>query len=82
VEPAEFVVSAVKQSEDGRGWLVRGYNVTRSEMDVTLKPWLPFTHAEQVNLCEQKLASLRSASDGSISIHVRGHEIASVLFRK
>ena len=81
VEPASFVLSTVKQSEDLRGWLVRGYNLTSEEMEVSLKPWIPYKHVEQINLVERKLSSIKPAQDGSISLKVRGHEIATVLFK-
>jgi alpha-mannosidase len=82
VEPAVFVVSAVKQSEDGDGWLVRGYNITGEAIRVTLKPWKQFRKVELVNLAEKKQASLKPDKDGYISIPVKGYEIITVLFRK
>ena len=81
VEPETFVVSAVKQSEAGDGWLVRGYNITSDAITVTIKPWKAFKKVEQVNLAEEKQTSLKPDKIGCISIPVRGHEIVSVLFR-
>jgi alpha-mannosidase len=81
VEPATFVVSAVKQSEAGDGWLVRGYNITGEALRVTLKPWKPFKKVEQVNLAEEEQVSLKPEKNGRVTIPVRGHEIVSVLFR-
>jgi alpha-mannosidase len=80
VEPATFVVSAIKQSEDGGGWLVRGYNITGGSINVTLKPWKLFNKVEQVNLAEEKQTALKPDKDGCVTILVRGHEIVSVLF--
>ena len=79
--PAAFVVSAVKPSEDGRGWLVRGYNITGELINVTLKPWKTFKQAEQVNLAEEKLLPLKVDKAGVVRLPVRGHEIVSVLFQ-
>jgi len=81
VEPATFVVSAVKQSEDGGGWLVRGYNIAGEAIRVTLKPWKPFKKVEQVNLAEEKQTALKPDKDGRVTVPVRGHEIVSVLFQ-
>jgi alpha-mannosidase len=80
VEPAAFLISAIKQSEDLRGWLVRGYNLTGESITVTLKPWKPYKTVELVNLAEQKLASLKPEQNGAISFIARGHEIVTVLF--
>ena len=77
-----FVISAVKQAEDGRGWLVRGYNISGEELPVTLKPWRRFKRVERVNLAERKLSSLVPGEDGSVSFSTRGHEIVSVVFRE
>ena len=60
VEPAEFVVSAVKTTEDETGWLVRGYNLSDKEITVRLKPWKLFTHVERANLAEEKITTLRT----------------------
>ncbi len=81
VEPQEFVISAVKESEDGRGWIARGYNIAGNDISVRLTPWRSFKKAELVNLAEQKQKALKVAKDGSLDLAVRGHEIVTVLFR-
>ncbi len=81
VSPTAFEISAVKQSEDGRGWIVRGYNLSADMLDVTLKPWKIFRKVQQVNLAEEKTRDLKPDRDGRITIQVRGHEIICVLFR-
>jgi len=79
--PETFVVSAVKQAEDGRGWLVRGYNISGEAITVTLKPWRPFMNVEVVNLAEKKRTGLKPDKTGCVIVPVRGHEIVSVLFQ-
>ncbi len=80
VEPPQFILSAVKASQDG-GYVVRGYNLTGEEHEVSLTPLLPFNSAEQVNLAEQKIASLVTAPDNHVSFKARGNEIISIMFR-
>jgi mannosylglycerate hydrolase len=80
VEPQSFVVSAVKETEDGRGWLVRGYNITGDNIQVTVKPWKRFKKAERANLGEEKLAVIKTTSDGSVTFPARRHEIVTVVF--
>ena len=80
-EPAAFIISTIKQSEDGRGMLVRGYNLTNQPINVRMKPWMTFKNVELVNLAEEKLAGVKPDKDGRVTIPVRGHEIVSVLFR-
>jgi mannosylglycerate hydrolase len=80
--PESFVVSAVKRSEDGRGWLVRGYNITGEEITVSLKPWKSFKHVELVNLLEKKQIQLNPDISGRVTIPVKGFAIASILFQE
>jgi alpha-mannosidase len=81
VEPHQFVISAIKEAEKGRGWLVRGYNISGEEINVTLKTWRKFRYVERINLAEEKLSGLRPRPDGSVTFPVRRHEIATVEFR-
>ncbi len=79
--PENFVVTAVKQAEDGRGWLVRGYNITAEAITVTLKPWKLYTNVELVDLAENKLSRLKPDETGCVTIPLGGHAIVSVLFQ-
>jgi alpha-mannosidase len=78
--PDEFIVSAVKATENGKGWLVRGYNISSETIRFRLKPLRRFAHAAQVNLAEEEISLLSSDDDGNVAISVAGHEIVSVLF--
>ncbi|MBU4224615.1 MAG: hypothetical protein KKC71_02195 [Chloroflexi bacterium] len=88
VEPREFVISAIKESDAGKGWIVRRYNVTDKEITITLTPWRKFKHIELVNLAEERLATLKPDADrvgaahGSVSLTAGKHEILTVLFRE
>ena len=78
--PAEFVISAVKETEDGKGWLVRGYNISSEEIQLSLKTLRQFGNVEQVNLAEEKITTLKVESDGSVSIPVSAHQVVSIMF--
>jgi alpha-mannosidase len=78
--PAEFVISAVKEAEDGTGWIVRGYNISSETIELTLKPLRRFAHAEHVNLAEEELSALGVGDDGSVEISVSAHEVVSIKF--
>jgi mannosylglycerate hydrolase len=79
---SSFVVSAVKETEDGRGWIVRGYNVGDDEISVTLTPWQRFKKAERANMAEEKIGRLKVESSGGVAVKARGHEVVTVMFRK
>jgi hypothetical protein len=81
VDPEEFCISAIKQAEDGHGWLVRGYNRTSVPIQVKLSPWRIFRHVELVNLAEEKVSDLERSPEGKVLFPARGHQIVTVLFR-
>lgn len=81
VEPEEFTLSAVKTTEDGRGWLVRGVNLAEKVVTVRIKPLLAFNHAELANLAEERLMILHTEPEGSVSTQVGKHQLRTVVFR-
>lgn len=77
----EFTVSAVKQTEAGSGWLVRGYNPGQENLEVTFTPFKRFKSAARVNLAEQKIADLTVEKEtGSVKLTVKSQEIVTVRF--
>lgn len=52
IEPADLVLSGVKQAEDKRGIIVRLYNPTKCPLSGTIKPLWKITRAEIVSLAE------------------------------
>ena len=81
VEPAEFVVSAVKQSEDGGGWLVRGYNITgENSSDAQTLEAVQESGASQPG--RRKIDSLKPDKEGVVTLPVRGHEIVTIHFQE
>ena len=81
VEPAEFVITAIKQAESGEGWIVRGYSLADEVIRVRLRPWRPFSSSARVRLDEEWLEELEMGSDGSVELAVRPREIVTVRFR-
>jgi alpha-mannosidase len=78
--PEAFIISAVKATENGKGWLVRGYNISSDTIQLGLKPLRRFLHASLVNLAEEELSQLPIANDGSVTISAAGYKIVSVMF--
>ncbi len=79
--PDTFVVSAVKPAEDGRGWILRGYNITGEALSVTIKTWKSFGKVELVNLAEEKQSTLKIDQDGRVNVPVHAHAIVSLRFQ-
>jgi alpha-mannosidase len=52
LEGKQLIFSAVKQAEDGRGFVLRFWNATAEAQDATLRFGMPLAHAERVTLEE------------------------------
>lgn len=79
--PEAFVLSAVKEAEDGEGWIARGYNIGAEAITASLAPWRKFAHAARVSLAEEVEAEDTPAPDGRVAFPARGHEIVTVKFK-
>ena len=78
--PAEFIISAVKEAENGKGWLVRGYNISSEAIQLNLRPLRRFAYATHTNLAEEEIAALPIGDGGSIELSVAGHEVVTIAF--
>ena len=75
--PNGVVITAVKGSGDGRGMVVRGYNITSEAVSVTLKSRKRYAHIDRLTLGEKYLASM--ALDGQeVSFSLAPKEIFTI----
>lgn len=83
VEPPGFVLTAIKQPEEGSapGLLVRGVNMTDQTVTVSLRPWRAFGQVARVNLIEEFVEPLLADADGTIALPARPWEIVTVRWR-
>jgi alpha-mannosidase len=77
VEPAGFLITAIKPVEHGAGVIVRGYNATEEPLEVALRTALPISSARQVNLLEEPQATLH-IEQGQVYLSVGPRQIISV----
>jgi alpha-mannosidase len=78
---SKFIVSAIKQAENGSGWLVRGYNSHNKTLQIKLTPFKQFRSAAMVNLAEEKIGDLNmDRSNGSVNLQVNSQQIVSIWF--
>jgi len=80
VDHPSFAVSAVKEAEDGGGWIVRGYNISDEEISATLTPWRRFAKAQQANMAEETAARLKVGRSGEARVDARAREIVTIQF--
>ena len=71
------VITAVKGSEDGRGTVIRGFNVSGGEVKAVLKTFVPFTHIDRLTLGEEYVSCLAHSAD-TAELSLRPGEIFTV----
>jgi len=78
-DPSEFVITAIKQAEDGDGLIVRGCNMGGEALDVTLRLASSFRRVTRVNLNEEEQEEL--AADGRAArFTARAWQVVTVKF--
>jgi mannosylglycerate hydrolase len=80
VESPSFVLSSIKETDDHRGWLVRGYNPTGTTTPVMIKPWKPFRSVEFADLSEKKVNTLDVPAGGRITFNADPFEVITLVF--
>lgn len=80
VTPDAFVVTAIKPSEDGCGWIMRGYNNSQEMVEVSVTPLARSASVEQVNMAEEFQESLAFDPGGRVKFQAKPHEIITLKF--
>ncbi|HTX78172.1 MAG TPA: glycosyl hydrolase-related protein [Longilinea sp.] len=76
-----FIVSAIKRTEDEKGWIIRGYNPTEDLLSVRLKPTFPFKAASLANIDETSDVQQTVHSEtGNIDLQVDHYKIVTLRF--
>jgi alpha-mannosidase len=77
--PAAFVITAIKQAEDGHGLIARGYNISDESQDVRLGLAHPVRRARRTMLDERGEQELILAGNG-VRFTAGPKEIVTVRF--
>jgi len=76
-DPSEFVITAVKQAEDGDGLIVRGCNMSDQTVDVTLRLASSFQQVTRVNLNEEEQREL-AAEGRAVRFSARAWQVVTL----
>jgi alpha-mannosidase len=76
-----YSLSAVKMTEDGQGWLVRGYNRSEAAIQVTLEPQWKYQAAYRANLAETAFGEPLETMGGAVQFTAGPNEIVTIIFR-
>lgn len=71
------VIESIKAAEDGRGIILRVYESTGADCDITLRPNFRFQRASVVDLTENEVTEC-AVSGGTISASLKPFEILSI----
>jgi alpha-mannosidase len=80
VRPESFVLSALKEAEDGQGLIVRLYNIAAQTVAGEVRLEEAWQGVERVNLNEETLGPAE-VSDGWVRLSLKPNEIATLRFR-
>ena len=78
--PREFIISAIKHSEEGNGLVVRGYNIGDEPIEACIILWRTFQRAARVNLNEEEITPVDLRDGRKVRLQVRGKEIVTLRF--
>jgi alpha-mannosidase len=81
IEPKALILSAVRRTEDGRGLVIRFYNISREPLTAILTSSLPVEAARRLNLNEEPGAALVVQDQHRVEIPVRGAEVVTCELR-
>ena len=82
LEPKDkLMISAFKQSEDGKGFILRIWNTSAEKINATVKTILPVKSASRVRLDETLIEDL-GIDDKKISFDVAPHKIETILLAR
>ncbi len=76
----EFIISAIKATEAGDGWILRGYNMSDDPIQVTITTSIAFSTASEVFLDESHKRSITLETDGTLKLAVGDREIITIKF--
>lgn len=80
-EPSNIVITSIKQSEDGRGTIVRFFEAEGDQCTARFKFMKPIKEAFRTDLLEYETSRLPLVDDGSLSVPVKPWEIVTMLIK-
>jgi mannosylglycerate hydrolase len=76
----DFILTAIKQADDNSDLIVRGFNISSSPIEISIKPWRQFKHAHLVGLDEKIIKSLSISEQGQVNLLIDGNKIVTIRF--
>jgi len=80
VNSNKFIISAIKRTEDEKGWIVRGYNPTDNLLSIQLKPSLRYQEGSLAQIDETPGQRLAPSQSGSFELQIAPCKIITLRF--
>lgn len=77
VDAPELVISALQRSQDGRGLIVRLFNITGKPVTTWVNSYRPIAQAWVVNLNEERQDAIVIADENTFAVKVSPHQIVT-----
>jgi alpha-mannosidase len=81
VEPESLIVTALKESEEGGGLIVRFWNTGGTACEAAVQFWQRPASVSRCNLGERVLGPLEVDAEGRVHVPARGREIVTLMAR-
>jgi alpha-mannosidase len=81
INEPEIVISALRRSQDGKGLIVRFYNITADPVSAQVKSYRSLSDVWAVNLNEERQDRIHTLDSNAFEVKVGGHQIATYELR-
>jgi alpha-mannosidase len=78
IEPDDFHITAIKPTEEGKDWILRGVNLTDKPLKCRVNFHLPLKEVCFASLAEEPLEDVPVSSENSISFDAPPHKVISL----
>jgi alpha-mannosidase len=77
LEKGSFILSAIKTSNDGSGWIIRGYNPTSENQEVSLQIGTPFSSIQSISIDETDIIEKLNCKENRFTFIAAGYKICT-----
>jgi alpha-mannosidase len=81
IDEPKLVVSALRRSQDGKGLIVRFYNITTGPVTTQVKSYRSLSGVWLVNLNEERHEEIPTLDANTFEVIMSGHQIATYELR-
>jgi len=81
IDEPKLVISALRRSQDGKGLIIRFYNITGEAVTTQIKSYRSLSKVWLVNLNEERQEEIPASDAKIFEVKISGHQIATYELR-